>query len=916
MKKNVTLGILAHVDAGKTTLSEALLYTSGAIRTLGRVDHKDAFLDTYELERSRGITIFSKQALFDYNGACYTLLDTPGHADFSPEMERTLQVLDVAVLIISAPDKVTGQVKLLWKLLDHYKIPVFIFVNKMDQQGSSKTDVLDALTKELSSHCNDFGMDFNNPDFQEELAVCDDDLLAGFLEGTPVTQSDAAMLTLSRKCFPVIFGSALKLEGVKELLDSLGTVLSWNEGTVLSSQSFGTKEPSPSFHSDFAARVFKISRDPQGVRLTHIKVVSGSIKVRDLIGEDKIDQIRLYNGDKFTPLQEATTGMIVAITGLSNTRPGEGLGSLKGSQVSEIVQPILSCSLILPEDTDTLSFYKKLKALEEEEPMLLINYHESSKTIEVQVMGQVQQEILKHLILSRLGVEVSFGPGHIVYKETIANSVEGVGHFEPLRHYAEVHLLLEPTEPGSGISFDNKCHTDDLALNWQRLILTHLQEKKHSGVLTGSEITDIRITLLTGRAHEKHTEGGDFRQATYRAVRQGLMMADSVLLEPIFEYRIEVPEANVGRVLSDIQRMNGTVGLPDLVNGKSIITGTVPAACLLDYASEISSFTHGEGSITTTLSGYAPCHNTEEVLEKMNYYPELDTENPASSVFCSHGAGTVIPWDEVRDHMHLDTGWRPDGENTVTTDLIDNIDMDALKNLQAKSTKKTTDNRSFDEIDREIRYAENELKEIFERTYGTIKPRYVETPEDRRRYAAQEAARQAELAAAVSGQPAKEITLSAKKQAGAKKEERLMERQKEYLLVDGYNVIYASEKLKSLAATDLKAARDSLVDTLINFQGYRRENVILVFDAYKVPGGTEHVEDHAGLTVIYTKEAETADQYIEKAAHEISKKYRVTVATSDAIEQVIVMSSGAIRLSARDFWAEIERTNEMIREHL
>ncbi len=906
MNKNVTIGILAHVDAGKTTLSEAVLYTSGTIRGLGRVDHKDTFLDTYELERSRGITIFSKQALFTYNGASYTLLDTPGHSDFSPEMERTLQVLDAAVLIISAADRVTSQVGLLWKLLDHYHIPVFIFVNKMDQPGADKAGIMDALAKELSPHCIDFGHSFDSPELQEELAVCDDELLAAFLEGTPVTKADVERLINNRKCFPVVFGSALKLEGVKELL---GLLSEYSQDCTSHENGDG-----------FGARVFKISRDPQGTRLTHVKITSGTVKVRDIVVEDKIDQIRLYNGEKFTTLPEAGPGMVVAITGLPNTKPGEGLGILEGSQIAEVVQPILSCSLILPEETDTLSFYKKLKVLEEEEPMLLANYHEASKTIEVQLMGQVQQEILRHLILSRFGVEVSFGPGHIVYKETIANTVEGVGHFEPLRHYAEVHLLLEPTEPGSGISFANKCHTDELALNWQRLILTHLQEKKHLGVLTGSEITDMRITLLTGRAHEKHTEGGDFRQATYRAVRQGLMMAHSVLLEPVFEYRITVPEANVGRVLSDMQRMNGTVGVPDLQNGKSVITGIVPAACLLDYASEISSFTHGEGTISTTLSGYAPCHNTEEVLESFGYYPELDSDNPAASVFCSHGAGTIIPWDEVRSHMHLDTGWRPDGEELTTTDLIDTIDMEALKNLQAKSTRKTTDNRTFEEIDRDLRFTENELKDIFERTYGSIKPRYVETEADRRRYAAEDAKRQreADIAAGLISKEelyGREVTLSAKKLA-SKKEERLIERQKEYLLVDGYNVIYASDQLKSLAATDLKAARDSLVDTLINFQGYRRENVILVFDAYRVPGGTEHMEEHSGLTVIYTREAETADQYIEKAAHEIGKKYRVTVATSDAIEQVIVMSSGAIRLSARDFWAEIERTNEMIREHL
>lgn len=551
--------------------------------------------------------------------------------------------------------------------------------------------------------------------------------------------------------------------------------------------------------------------------------------------------------------------------------------------------------------------------------MLLLSIHETTGEIMVQVMGDVQKEILHHLILTRFGIEVGFGPGQIVYKETIAGPVEGVGHFEPLRHYAEVHLLLEPAEPGSGISFDNKCSTDELNLNWQRLILTHLQEKKHVGVLTGSEITDMRITLLTGRAHEKHTEGGDFRQATYRAVRQGLMEAQSVLLEPVFDFRIEVPQENVGRVLSDIQKMNGTVGLPELENGKSIVTGTVPAACIYDYAQELKSFTKGEGVLSTSLSGYMPCHNTQEVLEEKNYYPELDTANPASSVFCSHGAGTIVPWDQVRSHMHLDTGWTAEGGVGARTDLVDNIDMEALRKLQAKSTKKTTDERSFEEIERDLRFTENELKDIFEKTYGTIKPRYVETEEDRRRYAAQDAQRAREAAIAAGlldpDEGAPDVSLSAKKQ-NSKKEQRLAERQKEYLLVDGYNVIYASDELKALAAQDLKAARDSLVDILINFQGYRKENVILVFDAYRVRGGTEHMEDHAGLTVIYTKEAETADQYIEKAAHEIGKKYRVTVATSDAIEQVIVMSGGAIRLSARDFWEEIKRTSAMIREHL
>ena len=900
MKRNVTIGILAHVDAGKTTLSEAMLYSAGAIRKLGRVDHKDAFLDTYELERARGITIFSKQAVFDYKDITFTLLDTPGHADFSPEMERTMQVLDVAVLIISGPDKVTSQVRLLWKLLSHYQIPVLVFVNKMDQPGLDKDDILADLKKNLSPHFVEYSEDIKGAEIQEELAVCDDALLAAFLDGKEVTKQQVRELVAERKCFLCVFGSALKMEGVETFLDLL---------CEYSSASASDK----SLNVEFSGRVYKISRDNQGKRLTHIKILSGSLKVKDFVGDEKADQIRIYNGEKYETVPEAFAGSIVALTGLTSTHAGEGLGAISGKSSSELIQPVISCRLILPEETDKLKFYRSLKELEEEEPELLANYYEDSKEIEVKVMGEVQKEILKHLIKTRFGIDVSFGPGRIVYKETIAGPVEGVGHFEPLRHYAEVHLLIEPLESGSGIVLDNRCSTDELSLNWQRLILTHLQEKKHVGVLTGSELTDVRITLLAGKAHEKHTEGGDFRQATYRAVRQGLMMAKSVLLEPVFDFRIEVPQENVGRVLTDIQKMSGTVGLPDLENGKSVLTGTVPAASLLDYAAELTSFTKGEGSITTTLSGYAPCHNTEEILEEFAYYPEMDTQNPSSSVFCSHGAGTLIPWDQVRDYMHVDSGWDPDTGDIVKTDLIDNIDMEALKKLQAKSTRKTSDNRSFEEIDRDIRTTENELKEIFERTYGTIKPRYVETYEDRLRYERQEAQRRVAEAA---GAEEKEVTLSSKKQGGTNRDQKLMERQKEYLLVDGYNVIYASDKLKSLAATDLKAARDALIDILINFQGYRREHVILVFDAYKVRGGSEHIEEQAGLLIVYTKEAETADQYIEKAAHEIGKKHRVTVATSDAIEQVIVMSAGAIRLSATDFWLEVERTNELIREHL
>ena len=897
MSKNITIGILAHVDAGKTTLSEGLLYLSGAIRNMGRVDHRDTFLDTYELERSRGITIFSKQAMFEYAGINFTLLDTPGHADFSPEMERTLQVLDVAVLVISAPDKVTSQAKVLFKLLSHYSVPTIIFVNKMDQtdaQGISREDILSALKSDFGNHVVDFSNPVDDPDTQEEIAVCDDELLEGFLEGRAVDKDSITRLIRTRKCFPCRFGSALKMEGVKELLDLVSEYVPAPDNDPLKDHS---KEA-------FGARVFKISRDENNNRLTHMKIMSGSLKVRDQIGDDKIDQIRLYSGDKYTAAAEAEAGMICAVTGLTDTRAGGGLGTLEGETVTEVLQPILSSTLILPEEADAIQVYGKLKALEEEEPMLLLNYNEAAKSIEVQTMGEVQKEILRHLIKSRFDLDVGFGQGHIVYKETIAGPVEGVGHYEPLRHYAEVHLLLEPGEPGSGITLDNRCSTDDLALNWQRLIQTHLLEKKHLGVLTGSEITDIRITLLAGRAHEKHTEGGDFRQATYRAVRQGLMQANSILLEPVFDYRIELPQEFVGRALSDMQRMNATVYSPDLEGGRSILTGTVPAACLGDYSTTLSSYTRGEGRIFTTLSGYAPCHNTEEILEQSGYDPELDIDNSPDSVFCMHGAGTVIPWNEVRNYMHVDSGWSPDG-STKKTDLSDSIDMEALEKLQARLRKQDDGERSFDEIEEQLRMEDKELKAIFERTYGAVKPRYVET--------------RTEVTALTPEEKEAGRDLEVEKRKRAKYENtkgQNPDEYREYLLVDGYNIIYASSKMAALAKDDLKAARDTLIDTLVNFQGFRREKVLLVFDAYKVPGGREHVEEKNGLMIIYTKEAETADQYIEKAAHEIGKKYKVTVATSDAIEQVIVMSAGAIRMSARNFLEEIARTNTLIREKL
>ena len=910
--RNLTMGILAHVDAGKTTLSEALLFLSGAIRKAGRVDHKDAFLDTYELERARGITIFSKQAVFEYNDVRFDLLDTPGHTDFSPEMERTLQVLDVAVLMISAPDGVTGQVKLLFKLLSHYTVPVIIFVNKMDQPLADKERCLEDIRSCLGSSCIDFSEGIDPSYIQEELAMCDEDLLSSYLGGKKLEASDAYRLIRDRSCFPVLFGSALKMEGVKELMDLVS-----DYGKAPQAHDYGkalpaaattapgrTPQPPADAGAPFGARVFKISRDNTGNRLTHLKITSGQLKVRDLVGKEKIDQIRIYQGDKYDTVQSADAGMICSVTGLKNTTPGEGLGVLEGDTVTEVLQPILSCALILPEDINPITVYNDLKNLEEEEPMLKVSFAEETKSIEIQVMGEVQKEILRHILSTRFNIEASFGPAHIVYKETIAEPVEGVGHFEPLRHYAEVHLLIEPAEPGSGVSFDTKCSTDELALNWQRLILTHLAEKKHLGVLTGSELTDVKITLIAGRAHEKHTEGGDFRQATYRAVRQGLMQARSVLLEPILEYRLEIPQESVGRALSDMQRMNGTVSAPEIEGSHSVITGSVPVACLGEYAREVSSYTHGEGKLFTTLCGYKPCHNTEEVLEQAGYYPDLDTDNPASSVFCQHGAATVIPWDEVSNYMHIDTGWNKEKSGSSTTDLVDNIDMEALKKLQARK-ESFADNRSFSEKQKDYFATEDELKAIFERTYGAVKPRVAnsKTSYDES-FAPEESVRDM----AVEQDKAERLS-----NRGKKADE---DPNKEFLLIDGYNIIYASEKLKDLAATDLKAARDSLIDILSNFQGYRREELILVFDAYRVRGGREHVEKAGNLTVIYTKEAETADQYIEKAAHIISRKYRVKVATSDAIEQIIVFGSGAIRMSARELWAEIEYTNEQIREKL
>ena len=865
------MGILAHVDAGKTTLSEAMLYLSGAIRKAGRVDHKDTFLDTYELERARGITIFSKQAVFEYNETRFDLLDTPGHTDFSPEMERTLQVLDLAVLMISASDGVTGQVKLLYKLLDHYKIPTVIFVNKMDQALADKDRCLNDIRNSLSSSCIDLSEGYDAPEIQEELAMCDEALLSDFLNGKKIEKEDIYSLVRKRNCFPILFGSALKMEGVKELLDlvsDLAPTICSSE--ILDSSADVKRKSTPTAGtSAFGARVFKISRDPSGNRLTHLKITGGTLNVRDVIGDEKVDQIRIYAGDKYEAVQSATAGMICSVTGLKNTSPGQGLGYLEGDTVSEVLQPILSCALLLPEDINPVTVYNDLKNLEEEEPMLRVSYSEETKSIEVRVMGEVQKEILKHILKTRFNIEAQFGPAHIVYKETIAGPVEGVGHFEPLRHYAEVHLLIEPTEPGSGISFDSNCSTDELALNWQRLILTHLAEKKHLGVLTGSELTDVKITLIAGRAHEKHTEGGDFRQATYRAVRQGLMMAESTLLEPFYFYELTVPENAVGRAMTDIDRMWGTAEISERHDGISVITGKAPVSTLNGYAKEVAAYTKGLGTLSVSLAGYEPCHNALEVIEARAYSPENDLRNTPDSVFCSHGAGTVIPWHEVYNYMHLPLM----DDRAADTDSPAPI---AVPTAERKEIFVTTE--EIDEIINKTAYANRSGRQ------GSFKG-ISESMREKRR---------------IGGKPINPTAAS--KKAAPPKEK--------YMLIDGYNVVHAWEELNGIAEKDLNGAAGRLMDIVSNYSAITGIKTILVFDAYKVPGhSTEKIKYH-NITVVYTKTAETADRYIERYAHENGKNYDIVVVTSDGVEQVIIRGAGCTLMSSRDFYEDCNRKSE------
>ena len=854
VKKHICMGLLAHVDAGKTTLSESMLYVSGSIRKMGRVDHQDAFLDTYDLERARGITIFSKQAVFSWKDLGITLLDTPGHVDFSAEMERTLQVLDYAVLVISGADGIQGHTETLWRLLGQYQIPVFLFINKMDQNGTDREQILQELKKRFGDHCIDFAKvwDTGDEEAEEQLAMCDEGLLEQYLETGELPREQVAELIAERKVFPCYFGSALRTEGVEELLDAL--------------ESFTKRKEYP---TEFGAKVYKIGRDEQGNRLTYLKVTGGTIQVKETITdtEEKINQIRRYSGSKYEMLKKVDAGEVCAVTGLSDTYPGQGLGAESASDMP-ILEPVLNYRIELPPDCDVHKMLINLKELEEEEPQLHIVWEEQLGEIHVQLMGEVQIEILKSMIWDRFKVRVEFGTGRVVYKESIEEPVEGVGHFEPLRHYAEVHLLLEPGERGSGLQFFSDCSEDVLARNWQRLILTHLEEKEHRGVLTGSAITDMKITLVSGRAHQKHTEGGDFRQATYRAVRQGLRKAKSVLLEPYYEFEMELLPEHVGRAMTDIQKRNGTFEPPVTDGEISVLKGSAPVSRMRGYQSELTSYTGGRGRMSCRLKGYERCADQEEIVAAFGYDPEADLENPTGSVFCAHGAGFVVNWDEVESYMHL--------ENSLESEQI----AEEQTRPVVRQTRSTSS---------QIELTREELDAI-----------YAKTPDPVKRNRSS-------------------VTVRAKSDPAA--DDKWMAKQKtveeEYLLVDGYNIIFAWEELKELAKIDLKSARDKLMDILCNYQGYKKCVLILVFDAYKVEGGQGAVMKYHNIHVVYTKEAETADQYIEKTVRKIGKHHHVTVATSDALEQVIILGQGAARMSAPGLKEEVELAFAELRsEHL
>ena len=849
--KKIAVGVLAHVDSGKTTLSEAMMYCSGNIGKLGRVDHKNSFLDTFSLERDRGITIFSKQAVLKYGGSEFYLLDTPGHVDFSAETERTLGVLDYAVLVVSGTDGVQSHTATLWKLLGKYRVPCFIFVNKMDLAGAQKPFIINELRGKLSDCCVDFTVD-GGEEFFENVALCDEELLGEYESGSVKSESIVRAVS-ERKIFPCFFGSALRLDGVKEFLSA-----------------FDRYTAMPKYGDEFGGRVFKISQDAQGSRLTFMKITGGALRVKDVLKSDKnaaqekINQIRIYSGEKFTSVSKAEAGTVCAVTGISFTRPGDGLGTEKNAGLPSL-EPVLTYRVILPEGTDSHTALSKLRILEAEDPQLNIVWDERLGEIRVRLMGKIQLEVLRCVISERFGFEVSFGKGNIIYKETIKDTVEGVGHFEPLRHYAEVHLLLKPAKRDSGLVFNTKCREDLLDKNWQRLILTHLYEKTHLGVLTGSPITDMEITLVSGKAHAKHTEGGDFRQATYRAVRQGLRSAQSVLLEPVYEFTLEVPDDSVGRAMTDIQRMHGSFESPEQNGDCAVLSGTAPVSTMQDYAAELAQYTRGKGRLFCALKGYEPCHNADEAIEAFGYDPDADPLNPCDSIFCSHGAGHSVKWDEVKNHMHLSS---------------------CLERSQSGNSENRREYFSRRRTQDDIFSLDKELMRIFEQTYGAVQRRKPSA--EKRRFKAPDSPK-----------------------TGSGRAQTPEFDGVEYLLVDGYNVIFASDKLREMT---FDGAREALINILCNFQGFKKCRLIVVFDAYKVKGNKREIEQVNDISVVYTKEAETADMYIEKTSHKLAKHHRVRVVTSDGLEQLIILGNGALRVSSRAFWEEVKEAEDEIRK--
>ncbi|MCO1604129.1 translation factor GTPase family protein [Desulfosporosinus nitroreducens] len=843
----LVIGIIAHVDAGKTTLSESLLYLSGKIGRLGRVDNKDAYLDTYDLERARGITIFSKQAMFEIGETQITLLDTPGHVDFSAEMERTLQVLDYAILVISGADGVQGHTKTLWRLLHTYRIPVFLFINKMDQIGADKDKLMKELKNQLDDGCIEFGQ-VQTDDFYEQLAMCEEIMMETFLATGHIETSQIKRAVTGRKVFPCFFGSALKLEGVEQFMQGIVKYVMI-----------------PSYPDQFGAKIFKVARDEQGNRLTYMKLTGGRLKVKDVltnsIWKEKVNQIRIYSGQKFEAVNEIEAGSVCSVTGLSQARPGEGLGIEEASD-TPVLEPVLSYQIILPQGCDPRVMLPKLRQIEEEEPELHIVWDEQLQEIQAQIMGEVQIEILQSLIQSRFGVDVAFDAGRIVYKETIANVVEGVGHFEPLRHYAEVHLTLTPGEPGSGLQFGAECSEDSLSKSWQRLILSHLEEKAHKGVLTGSAITDMKITLVSGRAHNKHTDGGDFREATYRAVRQGLKEAKSILLEPYFAFQLELPGKMVGRAMTDIEKMHGSCEISQTNGEMAVLVGSAPVVTMRNYQKEVMAYTKGLGRLFCSLKGYEPCHNAEEVIENTGYDSERDLANPTGSVFCAHGSGFLVEWDAVKDYMHVES-YLQQKDSSIET---------------APNQASYTEERwiSLEEIDQIINntFYANQGKKSAWKARKTARDSYYEP-----------------------------VTYVREK-----------ENKEEYLLVDGYNIIHAWPELKELADDNMDGARMKLIDTLSNYQGIRKCQIIVVFDAYRVQGHFEEAMDYHNIHLVYTREAQTADQYIEKFAYDNQKKYNITVATSDGLQQLIIRGAGGALLSARELKVEIEGANERLKQ--